>query len=518
MSPSDKGRRGAGTSNGPTHVFRGGAPAVSGRDPSSSSSSPSSSSNPSNTTRNKEVIAPPPRVQLTSSSPSAEDQSIHPPNGTPAPRSRRGSNAPSTRSLATSVAEGGTGGGATTSSKEKDLRIAHLERELVVMETEFQRELDRLSQNESETASFWQAKHSALNQQFLRTDTELRLMRDEARARETEAEGIARGWRDALRAETAARDDEIRDLRAQVRGLKEWVSTSTRADGTASTSDEVFGEGMARLGNSLQNWVITNFRRAKLDLSRAGEATLQELAELVPTYEELAQAAKVHLLQSIVSSILVRRVFRAYFVGLSPEQEEDLRRAEELVASSGKCFRGLSYESGLLRAHKSSLGSVESVNHWRSVTLSILKKEAAEHMQVQTTQINEHVVINVNRILDAITTDTATAATSGGSSVTTEARDQSLRQLINNAIELSRLLVVQKAAFKVWMPEIVHHQRVMFDHATMEDIGGEDEESLIQRDICCVTFPGIIKRGDENGAQLQFRNVISKARVLCSPE
>lgn len=171
-----------------------------------------------------------------------------------------------------------------------------------------------------------------------------------------------------------------------------------------------------------------------------------------------------------------------------------------------------------LKAHVSTLGSVESVKHWRSVTLLTLKKDAAEHMQVQTTQIKDHVVINVNRILDAITTDTAIATKTGSSNTTTEARDQSLRQLINNAIELSRLLVAQKAAFKVWMPEIVHHQQVLFDHATMEDIGGEDEESLVQRNICCVTFPGIIKRGDENGTQLQFRNVISKARVLCSPE
>lgn len=220
--------------------------------------------------------------------------------------------------------------------KEKDLRIASLERELSIMETEFQRELDKLSQNESETASFWQTKHSALNQQFLRTDTELRLLKDEMRARETETEEVTRGWRDALRTELAGRDEEIRDLRTQVRGLKEWVSTSTRADDTANTSDEVFGEGMARLGNGLQNWVITNFRRAKIDLAKSGEDVLQHLGELVPLYEELAQTAKVHLLQSIVSRILVQRIFRKYLVGLSAEQEEQLRQTEKLMASFGK--------------------------------------------------------------------------------------------------------------------------------------------------------------------------------------
>lgn len=101
---------------------------------------------------------------------------------------------------------------------------------------------------------------------------------------------------------------------------------------------------------------------------------------------------------------------------------------------------------------------------------------------------------------------------------TTEARDQALRQLINNSIELSRLLVVQKAVFEVWMPGIMPHQQVLFDHATMEDIGGEDEESLVHREIYCATFPGVIKRGDENGSHLQYKNVISKARVLCGPE
>lgn len=165
-------------------------------------------------------------------------------------------------------------------------------------------------------------------------------------------------------------------------------------------------------------------------------------------------------------------------------------------------------------------GSVESVNHWRSATLSILKRDAARNMQVHTTQTAEDVVTRINRALGSITTDTAghSGNSNTAASTNTDARDQTLRQLVYSAIELSRLLVVQKAVFEVWMPEILPNQQVIFDHATMEDVGGEDEESLVQREICCVTFPGIIKRGDENGGQLQFRNVISRARVLCSAE
>lgn len=145
--------------------------------------------------------------------------------------------------------------------KEKDEKIAELQKEMVIMEREFQRELDKLSQNESETATFWQARHSSLNQQFLRTDTELRLLRAEVEVREAERDELREGW-EVLRRELKERDDEIRQLRGQVRGLKEWVSNSTRADG--QTCDEVFGDGMTRLGNGLQNWVIVNFRKAKL--------------------------------------------------------------------------------------------------------------------------------------------------------------------------------------------------------------------------------------------------------------
>jgi hypothetical protein len=168
----------------------------------------------------------------------------------------------------------GAGGGSVSTSqliKDQDVRIATLERQIGIMETEFRRELEKLSANESETATFWQAKHSALNQQFLRTDTELRLLRDEMDTRdpdpdselETEREMLRTGLEVAMR-DMKSRDDEIRDLKNQVRGLKEWVSTSTRSDGEAQTSDEVFGEGMARLGNGLQNWIIVNFRRAKI--------------------------------------------------------------------------------------------------------------------------------------------------------------------------------------------------------------------------------------------------------------
>lgn len=370
--------------------------------------------------------------------------------------------------------------------KDRDARIASLESELGVMETEFQRELDKLSSAESETASFWQAKCATLGQQLQQANTEVGMLRAETELRGAEREELRVRMADARR-DVYERDDEIRDLRGQIRGLKEWVSTSTRSDGQAQTSDEVFGDGMARLGNGLQNWVLVNFRRAKIDLAKADEATISELGRLVPMYEDLASTAKVHLIQSMISRLLVDLVFDTYFIGLSREQTEQVTEVESFLGSFAS--------------------SPETINQWRSLTLTILKKAAGEKMQAETASITDTVTSRVNDMLDAITDTRAT-----------EPRDQGLRALVGSAIELSRLLAVQKAVLKVRMPEILPHQRVMFDASTMEDIGGEDEDGLAERDICCVTFPGIIKIGDESGGHLQYRNVITKSRVLCSPE
>lgn len=70
-----------------------------------------------------------------------------------------------------------------------------------------------------------------------------------------------------------------------------------------------------------------------VDFAKVDEATLAELGELVPMYEALAQTVKVHLLQSVVSKILVEMVFDTYFVGLSDDQTRCFRQMEELLSS-----------------------------------------------------------------------------------------------------------------------------------------------------------------------------------------
>lgn len=372
--------------------------------------------------------------------------------------------------------------------RDKDERIACLQREMGAMEREFARELDKLCQNESETAAFWQAKHSALNQQFLRTDAELRVLRSGVDAREAERAELRHGW-EMLRGELRERDDEIRSLKGQIHALKKFVSTSTRADD--QTSDDVFGEAMAKLGNGLQNWVISNFRRANLvDFANLDEATLTQVSDLVPTYmimyQQLAQGAKIHLLQSAVSRILVETVFESYFVGLSDGQTQQFRQTEELLVS---------------------LASDASVNQWRASTLAIIRRDAPQVLRDETALHVERVASRINGVLESVTTGSSRS----------EARDAGLCALVHSAVGLARLLVVQKAVLRVHMPPVSPGRQVVFDRDTMEDVGGEDEDALDARPVWCTLFPGVIKHGDESGGQMQLRNVIAKARVLCRP-
>jgi activating signal cointegrator complex subunit 1 len=147
------------------------------------------------------------------------------------------------------------------------------------------------------------------------------------------------------------------------------------------------------------------------------------------------------------------------------------------------------------------------MNQWRSTTLAILRKEAPQKLESETSAIVESLVKQIYTIMASISDIQHS-----------EPRDQSLRVLIYSSVELSRLLRVQKAVFSILMPCIEGYQRTMFDPDCMEDIGGEDEDTLNEREIRCVTFPGIVKSGDENGERSHLRNVVAKIRVLCAPD
>ncbi|KAI1430668.1 hypothetical protein GGR50DRAFT_168818 [Xylaria sp. CBS 124048] len=374
------------------------------------------------------------------------------------------------------------------SAKEREQalqdRIAGLNGELAALEAESNRTVDRLFQNEIRTASYWESKYSALKQEYIKKTVELEEFGNGLDIIEEE-NAQWRGEYDSMRRALEDRDSEIRSLRSQIAGLKQWVSTNTKK--SDQTSDEEISETVMKLRNSLLNWVLSHFRKSSFVLDRADQAIRDDLSELVPMYEELAvNETRVAFLQSVVSSILSEMVFNEYFVGLPDEQATRLDGFESYLAS---------------------LGSTEAASKWRAMTLSMLQSEVAPRMQHETYSVIHNVVTRINRILNGIT-----------DAKVTNQRDQTLRALVANAIDLSRLLTSQKASFMVIMPKVAPYTAFEFEAEIMDHIGEEEDDDLTAREIRCVTFPGIVKIGDENGKHPQYRNVIAKATVLCCPD
>jgi len=87
------------------------------------------------------------------------------------------------------------------------------------------------------------------------------------------------------------------------------------------------------------------------ETSKAPDNTLTTLENLVPTYEFLASSSKIHLIQSLVSQILVTHVFSAYFVGLAPEQATELANVEKTLSNFGTYTYPVSYSSRIPLSH-----------------------------------------------------------------------------------------------------------------------------------------------------------------------
>ena len=75
---------------------------------------------------------------------------------------------------------------------------------------------------------------------------------------------------------------------------------------------------------------------AYLDTEKANDETKEQLLRLVPTYESLASSSKVHLIQSLLSRLLVEHIFEAYFVGLPADHANELSKAETFLSTFGR--------------------------------------------------------------------------------------------------------------------------------------------------------------------------------------
>jgi activating signal cointegrator complex subunit 1 len=76
----------------------------------------------------------------------------------------------------------------------------------------------------------------------------------------------------------------------------------------------------------------------RIDVEKANEEMRDRVLQLVPTYATLATTSKIHLIQSIVSRLLVESVFQEYFIGLPKEHADDLSKVEKYLNEFGEVF------------------------------------------------------------------------------------------------------------------------------------------------------------------------------------
>ena len=142
---------------------------------------------------------------------------------------------------------------------------------------------------------------------------------------------------------------------------------------------------------------------------------------------------------------------------------------------------------------------------WRSLTLGIIDQDERGYHIEHTRRTLNSMQANIETTLSELTATEMTVL-----------QRSSLRTILENAVKIARLVRRQHARFVFELPKVSAEREALFDGQVMEDVSGEEEEELKGRKVQCATFPAVYKLGDEKGDNMHLRNVIFKARVLCT--
>ncbi|KAL9087725.1 MAG: hypothetical protein Q9165_006492 [Trypethelium subeluteriae] len=142
---------------------------------------------------------------------------------------------------------------------------------------------------------------------------------------------------------------------------------------------------------------------------------------------------------------------------------------------------------------------------WRSLTFGIIDQD-------DQGDVTEH----ARRTLNSIQAGVEVALSQLTATEPSASQRTSLRTILENSARIAMLVRKQRAQFVFELPKVSVEKKAIFDGTFMEDVNGEDEEELKGTKVQCATFPAVYKLGDERGENMHLRNVIFKARVLCT--
>ena len=281
-------------------------------------------------------------------------------------------------------------------------------------------------------------------------------------------------------------EKESQERLHQLLSLKHSISSLTRT--TSQVTDIELAERFQQLAYQVREWIISNFRRSKLDFSNIGSDTSQALEAIRPRYKEIDPIDRLALYQALISSALMRIFRESLIIGL-PE-------TGPLAA-----FRQLA-------AYIHDTGS--EYREWRCNTIRCLERSDARYqLQIERDNLLHKIADNIGNRLFTLT---AINLTPGAHA--------SLLTILNTTADLQRTLLLQKAQYQIRFFRHEEGREVHFDPERMDAINDlengveEDSDVFTQRRFNFCVFPCLEKFGD--GEKAEVRSVLLKARVCCA--
>ncbi|KAF3008730.1 hypothetical protein E8E13_009836 [Curvularia kusanoi] len=263
--------------------------------------------------------------------------------------------------------------------------------------------------------------------------------------------------------------------------LKSSISTLTRTD--SQVSDSELADMLSQLANKVREWVVSHYRRTKMNLDNLPDSTIQVLQSISANYQKVDSADKLVLYQAIVSKILMRILQAPLCVGMPNHGIfAGLEAFCKVAQLHGHEF--CKWRRSTIRLIERT-NSSDIVDSWRDQELSALAGEC------------EAIMRSISSI------EFAPSARSA------------LIGIMMLAARLQRILGLQKAVYSFVVFDALHKQDCHIDQTTMEPVNDfeysidECNEPDTQRNFMFCVFPGLEKVEDESGA------IVFKAKVCC---
>jgi hypothetical protein len=289
-----------------------------------------------------------------------------------------------------------------------------------------------------------------------------------------------------LRSRLHVTEKESQERLQQLLSLKSSISSLTRSD--SQTTDSELADSFTQLSNRIREWVISNFRRSKMDAGDLPVETVNALRSLTPTYELIEKTDRLALYQGLVSSALMQVFEEPLVVGLPPAGPlATIRLFAEGIQDKGSEYR-----------------------EWRRATIrAIEKSKVCRSLEQGKSDFLHTIAGEIAHLLFTLTSVNLTSAA-----------QSALEAILNATADLQRTLALQKARYQVlFFHYAKSNEDSGFDDRRMEsdqDLDSMDEhDGLPERQFLFCVFPCLEKFGNEWGEDEEMGNVLLKARVCC---